>query len=157
MLSKQISYDHSITELGHIQVRQITRIMEDGKEISKGFSSPETINPFKDSIAGKDVRTVLLMNGLKGMHFNIPQGIGQGLEKVITWDNSITEWGHVQVRQITRILENGIELSKTHHRHVISPGGDVANEDILSKLTAQVIHTPEVITAYKAMIAETEE
>jgi len=30
MLEKAISFDHSITELGHIQVRKIIRIMEDG-------------------------------------------------------------------------------------------------------------------------------
>jgi hypothetical protein len=154
MLEKQLSYDHNITELGHIQVRQITRIMEDGKEISRKPSPPETINPSKDSAAGRDTRTVLLMNELKGMSLEIPLITGQGSEKVITWDNSITEWGHVQVRRITRIFEDGKEVSKTYHRHVISPGDDITNEDVLSKLTAQAIHVPEIIAAYRAKITE---
>lgn len=156
MLTKVISYDHSITELAHIQIRQITRIMEDGKEISKISSSFEEINPFKDSVAGKDARAVLLMNKFKGARTSIkPLAImGQGLEKVVTYDNSLTKWGHVQVRQITKIFEEGIEISKTYHRHIISPGDNVINEDILSKLTAEAIHTSKIIAVYEAMLVE---
>ena len=78
------------------------------------------------------------------------------LEKQITFDHSITELGHIQVRQITRIMEDGKEISKTYHRHVLSPGDNVSKADERSKKIAQAIWTPEVIAAYEAKIVESE-
>lgn len=70
------------------------------------------------------------------------------LEKQISYDHSITELGHIQVRQITRIMEDGKEIGKSYHRHVLSPGDDVRNQDERSKQIAGAIWTPEVIAAY---------
>ena len=78
------------------------------------------------------------------------------LEKQISYDHSITESGHIQVRQITRVMEDGKEISKTYHRHVLSPGDDTKNQDERSKQIAKAIWMPEVVAAYKAMIAENE-
>lgn len=78
------------------------------------------------------------------------------LKKQISYDHSITELGQIQVRRITRIMEDGKEIGKTYHRHVLSPGDDTENRDDRSKLIAQAIWTPEVAAAYKAMIAEGE-
>jgi hypothetical protein len=72
------------------------------------------------------------------------------LEKQITYDHSITESGHIQVRKITRILEDGVEISKTYHRHVVNPGEAYENEDARTKDIASVIHTKTVVDAYKA-------
>ena len=71
------------------------------------------------------------------------------LKKQISYDHNVTEWGHIQVRQITRIMDDGSEISKTYHRHVLSPGDDVEGQDERSKKIAQAIWTPEVIEAYK--------
>ena len=78
------------------------------------------------------------------------------LEKQISYDHSITEDGHIQVRQITRIMEDGKELSKAYHRHVVSPGDDTTNEDTRTATLAQVIHTPSVILAHKNKMIELE-
>ncbi len=78
------------------------------------------------------------------------------LGKQISYDHSITELGHIQVRKISRIMEDGKEISKTYHRHVLSPGDDVKDQDERSKMIAQAIWTPEVVDAYKAMIAGAE-
>ncbi len=67
------------------------------------------------------------------------------LTKQITHDHSITENGHIQVREITRIMEDGKEISKSYHRHVVSPGDNTDSEDERTKAIAEVIHTPEVI------------
>lgn len=75
------------------------------------------------------------------------------LTKQTSYDHSITELGHIQVRQIIRIMENGKEISKTYHRHVLSPGDDVNGQDERSKKIAQAIWTPEVVAAYKTAIA----
>lgn len=78
------------------------------------------------------------------------------LEKRISYDHSITELGHIQVRQITRIIEDGKEISKAYHRHVLSPGDNVEDQDERSKKIAQAIWTPEVIKKYKDMVKEAE-
>ena len=74
------------------------------------------------------------------------------LEKKISHDHSITESGSIQVRCITRIMEDGREISRFYHRHVVSPGDDTKDEDERTKKIAKVIHTPEVIATYKATI-----
>ena len=64
------------------------------------------------------------------------------LEKQISYDHSITESGHIQVRRITRIMEDGVEISKSYHRHVVSPGDDVSEEDEMTRKLAEALYTP---------------
>jgi len=78
------------------------------------------------------------------------------LEKLITFDQQITEDGQINVRQITRILEDGKELSKSYHRHVVTPLDNVENEDDRTKLIASAIYTPEFVKMYKEKIKEQE-
>jgi len=79
------------------------------------------------------------------------------LEKIITFDQQITEDGIIHVRTITRVLEDGVELSKSYHRHVVTPLDNVENEDDRTKLIAGAIYTPEFITEYEAKIKNKEE
>ncbi|TES88921.1 MAG: hypothetical protein E3J94_07100 [Desulfobacteraceae bacterium] len=76
------------------------------------------------------------------------------LSKQISYDHTVTELGHIQVRQITRIMEDGKELSMSYHRHVISPGDDYSDQDERTQVLANAIHTPEVVKAYKAQITD---
>jgi len=78
------------------------------------------------------------------------------LDKQISFDHSISELGHIQVRQITRIMEDGKEIGKTYHRHVVNPGDDIANQDERTIKIALAIHTPEVVAPYKAKLVENE-
>lgn len=71
------------------------------------------------------------------------------VEKKISFDHSITEQGSINIRKITRIFEDGVEISKAYHRHIVSPGDDVSNEDERTKLIAGVIHTKEIIEKFK--------
>ena len=41
----------------------------------------------------------------------------------------ITENNDIQVRTAIIILKNDIELTRTFHRHVLSQGDDITNED----------------------------
>ncbi|MBN2060692.1 MAG: hypothetical protein JW882_09790 [Deltaproteobacteria bacterium] len=74
------------------------------------------------------------------------------LEKSISYDFSVTENGHVQVRRITRIREDGKEISRAYYRFngAIPPGGNVPGElpDNIKGAINQV-WTPEIIQAYK--------
>jgi len=65
----------------------------------------------------------------------------------------VTEFGTVQVRTVTRIVEDGAVISQSYHRHVVSPGDDYSNEDTRVQAICAATHTPEVIEAFKAAIA----
>ena len=41
----------------------------------------------------------------------------------------VLESGSIQVRQATRVLEDGEVLSTSYHRHALNPGDDLTNED----------------------------
>jgi len=51
------------------------------------------------------------------------------------------------------IERDGVEISRSLHRHVIIPGADVSGEDATVQRLANVEHTPEVIAAYEAKMA----
>jgi len=59
----------------------------------------------------------------------------------------------VQCRQATIISEDGVELSRTFHRHVISPGDDVSNESAETQAIVAAVHTQEIKDAYAAHLA----
>jgi len=76
------------------------------------------------------------------------------LEKSMAVDKiEVLESGIVQIRTCTSILEDGRQISGTYRRHVVVPGDDFSNEDKRVQAICTVVHTPEVIEAYKAAIA----
>jgi len=58
--------------------------------------------------------------------------------------------GQIQVRKAVRIFRDGEEISKSYHRHVVAPGDDLSLEDPRVATIGAVVHTPEVIEAFKA-------
>jgi hypothetical protein len=68
----------------------------------------------------------------------------------------VLEQGQVQVRTATRVLEDGVALSSSFHRHVLAPGDDLSGQDAKVSAIATATWTPEVVTAYEAMIAAQE-
>lgn len=75
------------------------------------------------------------------------------LEKIISVDQiEVVENGSVQVRTATKIIEDGKELSRTFHRHVVLPGDDYSGEDTRVQAICAAVHTPEVVAAYQAML-----
>jgi len=76
------------------------------------------------------------------------------ITKQITHDGQFLEDGQIQVREITRVMEDGVELSKTYHRHVVDVGDDLTNEPQIVKDVAASLHTPARVTARKALKAQ---
>jgi hypothetical protein len=77
------------------------------------------------------------------------------LEKVSVVDRiEVVEVGVVQVRTATRIVEDGKTISTSYHRHTVAPGQDHSNEDPKVQAVCTAVHTPEVVSAYQAMLAE---
>ena len=72
----------------------------------------------------------------------------------------VTEYKHVQVRTDTVIKEDGTELSRKYHRHVLTPGTylddsdnliatDISGEDAEVQAVCNAVWTDAVKTAWK--------
>ena len=75
------------------------------------------------------------------------------IEKTLVDKVELVENNSIQVRTATVIERDGTEISRTYHRHVVSPGDNVSNEDPKVQAIANAIWTEEVIAAYQALIA----
>ena len=59
----------------------------------------------------------------------------------------------IQVRTTTVVEEDGVELARSHHRHVVCPGDDVTGEVAEVQAIASALWTDEVVAAYQASVA----
>jgi len=73
------------------------------------------------------------------------------LKKIIKVDQIeiVGDFKFVQVRTATIITDDGKELSRSFHRHVVSPGDDCTNETDEVKGICALLHTDELVAAYK--------
>jgi len=62
----------------------------------------------------------------------------------------LVETNHIQVRTATIIERDGVEISRSNHRHVLAPGDDVTSEDPKVQAIANAVWTEEVIAAFQA-------
>ncbi len=75
------------------------------------------------------------------------------LKKELVIDQiEVTRNGDIQVRKADLIVENGEEIAKTYHRHVLHPGDDLTGQDKRVIAVAEAVWTPEVIKEYKDLI-----
>jgi hypothetical protein len=63
---------------------------------------------------------------------------------------TVTENGVVLYREATRILENGVELSKTYHRSGLTPGQDISGVPVKVQAICSAAWTAEVVAAFQA-------
>ena len=73
----------------------------------------------------------------------------------------VLEMGQVQVRTATRVLEDGVQLGQSFHRHVVEPSTkasgswgdtDISGEDARVQAIATATWTAEVKTAYQEQL-----
>ena len=64
----------------------------------------------------------------------------------------VGDFKHIQVRTAPVIKEDGKEISRSFHRHVVSPDSDSTNESADVKAMVKQFHTDAVKKAYKAHI-----
>jgi len=67
------------------------------------------------------------------------------------------DWSSVQVRAATIISEDGTEISRTFHRHVVMPDADLTQEDADVSAICTPVFTDAVKAAYAAHLAAQEE
>jgi len=160
-LIKRELYHHSVTENGNLQLRIITQYVEDGEIKSEKYSNAMT-TPDTTKMDGWDDKSRAIVEAITdkavvadfAVEKKEPTGIG--IEEIVKYDRTLDDLGRISVRRITRIFDDGEEVSKKYHRSWIMPGQDPIGNDVMSKAVAEKLHTPEVITAYVAKMAELE-
>jgi len=66
----------------------------------------------------------------------------------------VGDFKHIQVRTATIIKEDGVEISRSFHRHVVGPDSDSSNESADVKAMVAQFHTDAVKKAYADHIAK---
>ena len=73
------------------------------------------------------------------------------LSKEVVIDKiEVVENGIIQVRQVTRIMEDEQQLSSSYHRWSLTPGQDVTDQPANVQAIAAAAWTPAVVAAYEA-------
>jgi len=81
-------------------------------------------------------------------------------KEIIVDKIEVLEMGELQVRTATKVLEDGVQLSSSFHRHVLEPSTktgdtwgdtDISGEDARVQAVANATWTAEVKTAYQEM------
>ena len=76
------------------------------------------------------------------------------LTKTVVVDSiDVLENGTLQVRTRTNVLEDGVKLSHSFHRHVLVPGDSTSGQDARVIAVANTVWTDAVIAAYRASLA----
>ena len=66
----------------------------------------------------------------------------------------IKPFNMLQIRTATIIKKDGVEISRSFHRHVVAPDADTSGESDDVKALATQFHTDAIKTAYAAHLAE---
>ena len=64
----------------------------------------------------------------------------------------IPPYSIIQCRRADIIEKDGVQVGKTYHRHVRTPGEDVSDDCEELQAVATALWTPEVIAAYQASL-----
>ena len=66
----------------------------------------------------------------------------------------VGEFKHIQIRTATIIKEDGVEISRSYHRHVVSPNSDSTKESENVKAMVKQFHTDAIKQAFANHIAK---
>ena len=66
----------------------------------------------------------------------------------------VGDFKHIQIRTAQVIKEDGVELSRSFHRHVVNPNSDSSNESADVKALVTQFHTDEVKKAFTDYLAK---
>ena len=63
------------------------------------------------------------------------------------------DWSSVQVRNATIISKDGVELTRSYHRHIVVPDADVSAEDADVQAICNVVFTQDCKDNYATWFA----
>jgi len=64
----------------------------------------------------------------------------------------VGDFKSVQIRTAKVIKEDGVELSRSFHRHVVTAGDDYSGESAEVQAICAAVHTDAVVSAYQASL-----
>ena len=67
---------------------------------------------------------------------------------------TVLEDGQIEVRRADKLKEDGVEIAKAYHRHVVVPGASLVGEDARVRQVGEAVHTTAVVSAYQASLDE---
>lgn len=155
-LTKEIAINRiEVLENGCVQVRQAIRVLEDGKIISQQFhrylvSPGDDYSKHEDEVRAvcEKVQTQAVIDAYKNP--TTPE-VAIGLVKQTKVNKVyVLEDGTLMAEKVTRVLDSGKEIGQSKVVEKVVPGADVTASDKVVKDIAEVIHTKEVVDAYKA-------
>lgn len=77
------------------------------------------------------------------------------LTKEVTIDKiEVLENGVVQVREVTRIMENANQLSSSYHRWALTPAQDLTGQPANVVAICNAAWTADVVSAYQAQVEQ---
>jgi hypothetical protein len=62
---------------------------------------------------------------------------------------TVTENGIILYREVTKIMEDGAELTRTYHRTSLNPGQNLAGQPANVQAICAAAWTPEVVAAFQ--------
>jgi len=80
------------------------------------------------------------------------------ITKEVQYDKTeiVGDYKAVQCRKVTIIKEDGVEISRSFHRHVLHPDSDISGEPQETQDVCNAVWTDEVKAAWTAFQAEQE-
>ncbi len=78
------------------------------------------------------------------------------ITKEVRYDKTeiVGDYKAVQCREATIIKEDGVELTRSFHRHVLHPDSDISGEPAETQAVCNAVWTDEVKVAWTAFQAE---
>ena len=65
----------------------------------------------------------------------------------------VGDYRHIQIRTANVIKRDGVEISRSFHRHVVAPNADISGESTEVQGICAAVHTQVVKDAYAAHLA----
>jgi len=66
----------------------------------------------------------------------------------------VGQYKSVQVRCASIIERDGVEVARSFHRHVLHPGDNLQNEDVVVQAVCNAVWTEEVIDSWNKKTSE---
>lgn len=64
----------------------------------------------------------------------------------------VGEYKHIQIREASIIQEDGVELTRSFSRYVLTPGQDISNQTLEIQSIASAIWTEDLIERYNQSV-----
>ena len=65
----------------------------------------------------------------------------------------VGDFKHIQIRTKTSVMEDGVELSASFHRHTLAPNDDISGQSAEVQAVCNAVWTDELKVAFEAHVS----